>query len=61
MTGFWFGGGDQSVLLKVFIDSKGKDTPVLAKIRSNYLSKQSVIGGTSAVIFKLYFALEQAT
>jgi len=48
MTGFWFGGGDQSVLLKVFIDSKGKDTPVLAKIRSNYLSKQSVIGGTSA-------------
>jgi cyanophycinase len=51
MTGFFFGGGDQSRLIECFFQNKGQgkrtDSPVLAAIRKRY-AEGAVIAGTSA-------------
>ncbi len=51
MTGFFFGGGDQSRLIECFFKNKGDgkrtDSPVLAAIRKKY-AEGAVIAGTSA-------------
>lgn len=47
MTGFFFGGGDQSRLTQVLQTSSRADTPALAAIRSRYAAG-AVLAGTSA-------------
>jgi len=47
MTGFYFGGGDQSRLVQCFLKSDRTDSPVLAAIRNKLLSG-TVVAGSSA-------------
>ena len=47
MTGFFFGGGDQSRLIKSFLNEDNSDSLVLAAIRQNY-EDGATIFGTSA-------------
>lgn len=47
MTGFFFGGGDQSRLVTCFLTASRSDTPALAAIRSRFAAG-AVIAGTSA-------------
>lgn len=47
MTGFFFGGGDQSRLITCFFLSNRTDSPALAAIRSKFASG-AVVAGTSA-------------
>lgn len=47
MTGFFFGGGDQSRLITCFFTTNRSDTPALAAIRSRFAAG-AVMAGTSA-------------
>ena len=47
MTGFFFGGGDQSRLVQTLLTSSRADTPALAAIRAKY-NAGAVLAGTSA-------------
>jgi cyanophycinase len=47
LTGFFFGGGDQSRLLKTMLRHEGGDTPELAAIR-RAMANGALVGGTSA-------------
>ncbi len=47
MTGFFFGGGDQSRLITTLMSSNRSDSPALAKIRSSFTSGE-VVAGSSA-------------
>jgi cyanophycinase len=48
MTGFFFGGGDQSRLLKTLTHRDGSDSVFLAAIRKANRERGALIGGTSA-------------
>jgi cyanophycinase len=46
-TGFFFGGGDQSRLVEIFLEHDGTESPVLQAIKKEY-EKGAVVAGTSA-------------
>ncbi len=47
MTGFFFGGGDQTRLITCLMNSNRSDSPALAAIRASYANGE-VVSGTSA-------------
>ena len=48
MTGFFFGGGDQSRYIRVFFDNDHNESPALAMIREKLNQQGAVVAGTSA-------------
>jgi len=47
MTGFFFGGGDQSRLLQTLVRGNGQETPAMREIR-RAMERGALVGGTSA-------------
>ncbi|MDJ0589601.1 MAG: cyanophycinase [Pleurocapsa sp. MO_226.B13] len=52
MTGFFFGGGDQSRLIKSFLQEDDSDSPVLAAIRQNYEDGAAIFGTSAGTVIQ---------